>query len=169
MRIRDALPNRHYEQVTLQAAATTVAVSTFDLIAGGISPYMAWLIERVEWMHRTLVTPVYNAGWKGRFQLCTGEQTALLPVDDPAVVATVDQDIRLLGTAGASVDTMPLQWFGPVLVAARKMSVMCDFSADTAEWYAASGTSLLCTIWYKWVDMDRDTWYEVMQAQGVLT
>lgn len=166
MRVRDMFPNRHYETWNAGAALTTCTYSSFDLIAGGIAPYMAWMIERVEFAPAVLLNAGFTSPVTTRFQLCTGEQTALLQSDDENVVCTKDLIVGL-ATNGGVVIQCPLTWMGPVLVAARKMTVLMDSGADFPT--AWQSQKMICTIWFRWVEMNQDTWYEVMQAKGILT
>jgi hypothetical protein len=150
----------------MAAANNTVSYSSFDVVAGGISPYMAWLIQRVDWCTRTLGSFNPSASVGFRFQLCTGTQTALLAVDDDNVVGHADVSF-IHDTEGSTMQLFPVSWAGPVLVAARTLTGLVDANADVVTNFQTA--ALTMTVWYRWVEMDKDTWYEVQQAQGILT
>lgn len=162
--ILDQLPNRHYEVVTMAAAATTAVANTFETMMSA-RQQAGWLISRIDVRPRGLLATLPPVQQHARFQIATGAQVALLNPDDDNVIATLDYSTVLVGAAAAMHDHWPLTWLGPVAVSSKEITCMIDCAADAAPFQS---TAWLFTIWFNWLKIGLKELLEIREAQGVL-
>lgn len=166
--LADRLPNRKYVTVTWAAASTTWVGTEVDTMMG-VRDKMGWLISRVEVGFKgAAATPpaahVIVADSMPRFQIATGEQTGLLAADDDSVVCTMDLMIAQ-DTTGAAMQQFPLQWFGPIMIASRKLTCMMDAADNVAPWQSRD---MLFTIWYQWSPLSTRDYLDIAEGKGIL-
>lgn len=162
--LADQLPNRFYQVVTWGADSTAAVLETADTMMGAREG-AAWLISRIDIQPRGILDglPAGTAGFY--FQVATGEQTALLNADDDEAIMTLGYGNVTAGSAYTDHQVWPISWFGPVLVASRKLSFGMDASDNLAPFQSVD---MLFTVWFNWVKMTAQRWIEVQEAKGIL-
>lgn len=162
-RQKDLLPNRHYEVLTFAAATTTVVFDTFETLMSA-RDNAGWLISRIDVQPRLVLDGWQNTTGGVTFQLCTGAQTVILPADDDEVVATWGIH-TVYQVEGGMVFTFPISWVGPILVAARQLTVAMQGSDDAAP---LQSIPMVFSIWYNWVQLADREYLDIIQGKGIL-
>lgn len=159
---QDVLPNRAYVTVT-QAAATTTAVFTEVDTLMGARDGSGWLISRVDIQPKQILDGWLAAVNGVRFQVCTGQQSALLDVDDDEHILSLDLQ-TIFTTSGVGFFTMPFTWVGPVLVASKKLTCLIDGTDDGGP---LQSMDWIFTLWYRWVKLTAQDWVDIAQLKGI--